>query len=244
MKTTDASARGSSSVSRRTIVKGAAWSLPVITATVATPAWAASTACTIPATVQGTGTWLVTGPKDGAAGYVGWRPNSTPGSRRFHYSGGSTLDLSWTFSADPAPSGTIPAGASFRIGVGGENTLDSFWIAQFAPPACSDPRVVYTGQTGPYGNWYIYTVAAEIPASTVLSWSGTVTLKDSIPAAANEAGNFGAYARLAVPADSAPCPPVQASSSTAAEWVSGTPSPLATYAIVSQYGLNTPGYYQ
>lgn len=232
-------------LTRRTIVKAATWSVPVVAAAVALPMAAASAACTEPDVARGVGTWLVNGPKDAAAGYLGWRANATQGSRRYYYSEGSALDFSWAWTAAGDATGAIPVGTQIRIGVGGEATLDAFWIESFPVPVASSPSVQYTGTTGPNGNWYVFTVTAPITPGTVITWTSTITLKSTFPVAENVASNFGAFAQVRAFADTAICPAEVVAAVTASEWsTSASTSGLGTYVITSQFVKNNPGHLQ
>lgn len=231
-----------SAPSRRTVVKGAAWSVPAIAAAIALPAAAAS-GCTEPAAPRGVGSWWINGPKDTAAGYVGWTANNEPGSRRYVYEEGSALDFSWVWTAASDPTGELPVGTEIRVGIGGETTLDGFWIQSFPVPATSNTAVQYTGSTGPMGNWFIFKVTAPIPAGTVITWTSTITLKSVYPSGLNIASNFGAYAQVRDFSDTAPCPPLAVARTTAAEWQTlSYTSSLATYCITNQYIKDNPGY--
>ncbi|KJL32734.1 hypothetical protein [Microbacterium azadirachtae] len=233
-------------VSRRTIVKGAAWSVPVIAAAAAAP-HAAASVCNQPGILRGVGAWNINGPKGGGAGYVGSIPNNAPNGSRWFYAAGSVLPFTWNWTATSDPTGIIPAGTTFRVGLGGVDTLDNYWIQSFPAPIANIPAVG-VGTPLPEATWgpvYLYTTTADIPAGTVITWTSTATLKNTIPAQEIDAANFGAYATIAPKKDSTACPPVLGSSVIASEWLpsSSTNGP-GTYAIVSEYGLSHPGYYQ
>lgn len=234
-----------SGLRRRTIVKGAAWSLPVIAVAAASPLAAASTACTEPAASAGVGTWWINGPKDSAAGYIGWQPNNEPDSRRYYYNEGSALAFSWNWTSAGDATGAIPVGTRFRIGIGGEATLDDFWIESFPVPVVSTPSIQYTGSTGPKGNWYIFQVVAPIAPGTLVTWTSTITLKSTYPDELHVAHTFGAYASIGSFTDTTNCPPLTVAPSSAAEWSNASStSSLATYAITNQYIKDNPDYLQ
>jgi len=235
-----------STVSRRTLVKGAAWSLPVIAAAVAAP-HAAASVCSEPGILRGVGAWNINGPKRNGAGYVGSIPNNAPNGTRWFYAAGSVIPFTWTWAAASDPTGIIPAGTTFRVGLGGVNTLDKYWIQSFPAPVATIPAVG-VGTALPEATWgpmYLYTTTADIPAGTVITWTSTATLKSTLPVQPNDASNFGAYATIAPKTNSTACPPILGSSASASEWMpSSSTNEVGSYAIVSEYGLSHPGFYQ
>ncbi len=102
--------------SRRTVVKGAAWSIPVIAAAVAAPL---ATASTVPAVQPDLAiTWLQTGPTNGVVQY--WAANGEPG---YHAGKQLTYHIQVTNKGDAAATMFVVElqlhAASYQNGSGG-----------------------------------------------------------------------------------------------------------------------------
>lgn len=227
-------------VSRRQVAKGAIWSVPVIAVGAAAPAQAAS-GCTETPVTPNLGTWLVNGPKSSAAGYFGTQPiNGLP---RFYYQPSSVLQFTWVWTI---PAGDpVPAGTQLFVGLGGVDTTSAFWINSVTVPTAAgsgSSSIQYTSSTAggtTYGPGSYFAVTAAIPAGSVVTFSGTVTLRSDVPQQSTTPQAFTAYATAFYTGDPAPCPPIGSGRSTGYEQTaSATTAPACDYAIVSQDQLD------
>lgn len=237
-------------IERRSIVKGAAWALPVVATAIAVPTVAASEECTLPPEIRNSGTWLVDGPKNQGTGYVGWRTVS--GINRYYYQPNSNLYFTWTWTPTPGETGQLLAGTKFYVGIGGQDTFDHFFIANAGRPVqnVSDAYLRYvtsydgTTMNGPRHEFEV--VQDFTPSGPIVFNGGWYRLGSEVPATVDIPRSFGAHARVEEKTVN-DCPPLVGNALIGSEW---TPTPGApttgvptTYSIVSQSGLDTPGYY-